>query len=67
VVGGGPPSRPACRKGDLVTEIAGQKITNIYDYTSRSSLLKIGQPAAVVYVRDGKETEDDADHRAREG
>ena len=36
-------------------EIAGQKITNIYDYTYALELLKIGQPAPVVYLRNGEE------------
>jgi len=55
VVGGGPAEQAGLQKGDLITEIAGQKITNIYDYTYALELLKIGEPAAVVYLRDGKE------------
>ena len=37
-------------KGDVIIEIAGQSITNIYDYTYALELLKIGQPAKVVYM-----------------
>jgi C-terminal processing protease CtpA/Prc len=55
VVGGGPAEQAGLQKGDLITEIAGQKITNIYDYTYALELLKIGQPASVTYMRGGKE------------
>ena len=55
VVGGGPAEQAGLQKGDLITEIAGQKIANIYDYTYALELLKIGQPASVVYLRDGQE------------
>ena len=55
VVGGGPAEQAGLQKGDVIVEIAGQAITNIYDYTYALELLKIGEPAAVVYLRDGKE------------
>jgi S1-C subfamily serine protease len=35
-------------------EIAGQTITNIYDYTYALDVLKIGEPTKVVYLRDGR-------------
>jgi S1-C subfamily serine protease len=54
VVGGGPAEQAGLAKGDIIIEIAGQSITNIYDYTYALELLKIGQPAKVVYMR-GKE------------
>ena len=54
VIGGGPAEQAGLAKGDVVVEIAGQSITNIYDYTYALELLKIGQPAKVVYMR-GKE------------
>jgi S1-C subfamily serine protease len=41
----------------VIVEIAGQTITNIYDYTYALDVLKIGQPARVVYVRDGRRME----------
>ena len=40
-----------------VVEIAGQTIANIYDYTFALELLKIGEPARVVYMRDGQRRE----------
>ena len=35
-------------------EFAGQKITNIYDYTYALDAAKIGKPARMVVERDGK-------------
>ena len=51
VVGGGPAEQAGLAKGDVIVEIAGQSITNIYDYTYALDLLKIGQPVKVVYTR----------------
>jgi hypothetical protein len=58
VIGGGPAEQAGLQKGDVIVEIAGQTIANIYDYTYALELLKIGQPANVVYMRNGvrKET-----------
>ena len=58
VIGGGPAEQAGLQKGDIIIEIAGQSITNIYDYTYALELLKIGQPAKVVYMRgkDRRET-----------
>jgi Zn-dependent M28 family amino/carboxypeptidase len=57
VVGGGPAEQAGLKKGDVVVEIAGQTIANIYDYTYALDLLKIGQPTKVIYMRDGKRSE----------
>jgi len=57
VVAGGPAEKAGLQKGDLIVEIAGQSITNIYDYTYALELLKIDQPVRVVYTRDGKRIE----------
>lgn len=57
VIGGGPAEQAGLAKGDVVIEIAGQSITNIYDYTFALELLKIGQPAKVVYMRGGEKRE----------
>ena len=57
VVGGGPAEQAGLRKGDVIVEIAGQTIANIYDYTYALDILKIGQPSKVVYMRDGKKVE----------
>ena len=57
VIGGGPAEQAGLAKGDVIVEIAGQSITNIYDYTYALELLKIGQPAKVVYMRGGEKRE----------
>jgi hypothetical protein len=57
VVGGGPAEQAGLQKGDVIVEIAGQTITNIYDYTYALDVLKIGQPAKVVYMRSGERKE----------
>ena len=51
VIGGGPAEQAGLQKGDVIVEIAGQTITNIYDYTYALELLKIGEPVKVVYLR----------------
>ena len=58
VIGGGPADQAGLQKGDVIVEIAGQSIANIYDYTYALDVLKIGRPANVVYMRNGvrKET-----------
>ena len=57
VIGGGPAEAAGLQKGDVIVEIAGQTIANIYDYTYALDVLKIGQPAKVVYMRSGKRLE----------
>ena len=57
VIGGGPAEQAGLQKGDVIVEIAGQTIANIYDYTYALELLKIGQPAKVVYMRGGERRE----------
>ena len=44
VIGGGPAEQAGLQKGDVIVEIAGQTIANIYDYTYALELLKI-EPA----------------------
>jgi hypothetical protein len=57
VIGGGPADEAGLRKGDLIVEIAGQSIANIYDYTYAIDTLKPGEPAKVVYLRRGERKE----------
>jgi Zn-dependent M28 family amino/carboxypeptidase len=59
VIGGGPAEAAGLQKGDVIVEIAGQSIANIYDYTYALELLKIGEPVKVVYMRgtERKETQ----------
>jgi Zn-dependent M28 family amino/carboxypeptidase len=57
VIGGGPAEQAGLQKGDVIIEIAGQTIANIYDYTYALDVLKIGEPAKVIYMRAGKKLE----------
>ena len=57
VIGGGPAEQAGLQKGDVIVEIAGQTIANIYDYTYALDVLKIGQPAKVIYLRGGDRRE----------
>ncbi len=57
VIGGGPAEKAGLQKGDVIVEIAGQSIANIYDYTFALELLKIDTPVKVVYMRGGKRIE----------
>ena len=57
VVGGGPAEEAGLMKGDIIVEIAGQTIANIYDYTYALELLKVNEPVTIVYVRDGQRRE----------
>jgi Zn-dependent M28 family amino/carboxypeptidase len=57
VIGGGPAEQAGLQKGDVIVEIAGQTIANIYDYTYALDVLKIGQPAKLVYMRNGERKE----------
>jgi hypothetical protein len=51
VIGGGPAEQAGLQKGDVIIELAGQAITNIYDYTYALELLKVNEPVKVVYMR----------------
>ncbi len=57
VVGGGPAEKAGLQKGDVIVEIAGQTIANIYDYTYALELLKVGEPVKIAFMRDGKRLE----------
>ncbi|MGZ5025320.1 MAG: PDZ domain-containing protein, partial [Chthoniobacterales bacterium] len=54
VRGGGPAEKAGLKGGDVIVEFAGQKITNIYDYTYALDAAKIGKPTRMVVERDGK-------------
>ena len=57
VIGGGPAEKAGLMKGDIIVEIAGQSITNIYDYTFALELLKADVPVKVVFTRSGQRRE----------
>jgi S1-C subfamily serine protease len=51
---GGPADKAGMQGDDIIVEFAGQKITNIYDYTYALDAVKIGEPIEVVVLREGK-------------
>lgn len=57
VSGGGPADKAGLQGGDIIVEFAGNKITNIYDYTYAIDAVKIGEPVAVAVQRDGERIE----------
>ena len=66
VVGGGPADTAGLQGGDLIIELAGQSIANIYDYTYALDLLRVDQPARVVYMREGERMEAELVPEARQ-
>lgn len=50
----GPASKAGVKGGDIIVELAGKKIENIYDYTYAIEALKIGQETEIVVQRKGK-------------
>ncbi|NIR51318.1 M28 family peptidase [candidate division KSB1 bacterium] len=55
VSAGGPADKGGLEGGDVIIRFAGQKITNIYDYTYALDAVKIGEPVKLVVLRDGEE------------
>ena len=66
VVSGGPAQAAGLDGGDVIVELAGRTIANIYDYTYALDLLKVGEPARVVFMRDGERMETTLTPEARE-
>ncbi len=54
VIGGGPAEQAGLTTGDIIVEIDGQTIANIYDYTYALELLRVNEPVKVIYLRDGE-------------
>lgn len=54
VAGEGPAAKAGVQGGDVITELAGRKIEDIYDYTYAIEALKIGEEVSIV-VRRGDE------------
>ncbi len=50
---GKPASKAGLIKGDIILNLAGQKIQNIQDYMKVLTKLEIGQKADVIFIRDG--------------
>jgi Tol biopolymer transport system component len=65
VRGGSPAEKAGMAGGDILVEFAGQKITNIYDYTYALDAVKIGQKVKVVVERAGKRVDLEVTPEAR--
>ena len=53
----GPAEKAGIRTGDIIVEVAGRTIENIYDYTYALDALAVGEPASIVVLRDGQRLE----------
>jgi peptidase M28-like protein/PDZ domain-containing protein len=51
IVAGGPAEQAGVRDGDVIVELAGKTIENIYDYTYALNAVKVGVPATLVVLR----------------
>jgi S1-C subfamily serine protease len=51
---GSPADTGGLKGGDIIRELAGRKIANIYDYTYGLDAVKIGEPVEIVVLRDGQ-------------
>jgi Peptidase family M28/PDZ domain/PA domain len=65
VSAGGPAEQAGLQKGDVIVEIAGQSIANVYDYTYALDLMKADQPVTVRYLRSGEKRETTLTPRVR--
>ncbi len=50
----GPTDKAGLKAGDVIVELAGRKIENIYDYTYAIEALKIGKATSISVLRDGR-------------
>ena len=66
VIGGGPAEEAGLREGDVIVELAGQSVTNVYDYMYALEALEIGEPVEVVYLREGNRQETTITPQSRE-
>jgi hypothetical protein len=66
VMGGGPAEKAGLQEADIIVELAGQSVANIYDYMFALDLLKVGQPAAVVFMRGDERVETELVPEARQ-
>ena len=57
VAKGSPAEDGGMQGGDVIVEVAGKAIENIYDYTYALNALKVGQPALIRVLRAGQRVE----------
>ena len=65
VSAGGPAEQAGLQKGDVIVEIGGQSIANVYDYTYALDVLKPDIAVKVIYLRNGEKKETMLTPRAR--
>lgn len=53
----GPADSAGVASEDIIVELAGRKVENIYDYTNAIEGLKIGEPVKMTVLRDGQPLE----------
>ena len=63
---GAPADEAGLRQGDIIVELAGRKIENIYDYTYAIEALKVGETIKIVVVRAGERIEADITPQSRQ-
>lgn len=63
---GGPADKAGVQSRDVIIELAGKKIENIYDYTHAIEGLKVGQPVKLAVLRGGKRVELEITPQSRE-
>ena len=66
VMGGGPAQKAGLREADIIVELAGQSVANIYDYMFALDLLKVGEPVSVVFLRGDERVETELTPEARQ-
>ncbi len=54
VATGGPAESAGLRAGDVVVEVAGRRVDNLYDYTYLLEELEIGEAVEVIVLSDGR-------------
>jgi C-terminal processing protease CtpA/Prc len=54
VTEGAPAAVAGVQAGDVIVELAGQKIENVYDYTYAIQALKVGETVPIVVLREGE-------------
>lgn len=57
VTKGAPADKAGIKGGDIIVELAGKSIENIYDYTAIIDAIKIGEETSITVLRDGKRIE----------
>ena len=66
VLEGGPAQEAGLREGDIIVELAGSAIKDVYDYAKVLDTLQIDQVISVVLLREGERLETELTPRGRE-